>query len=448
MPARCPAPGPGAVARPPPCPSLTRHPPVPGPLGPDRPPAPSASPSLRAEALRPRRRGRHPFLHRPHRPALPTPARTRQAVHRPLGRSPVLTVLTGATGFFGSHLLIRLLQRPGEVTALVRQDGDAGRRRLEHALRATGEPLPEDLHTRVRLLRADLTEPLLGLSPERHRELAGQADVIWHNAAVIDLAAPLEQVMRVNVEGTRRVLELASAAPGPLPRVLYTSSSYVAGGRLEGTVLEDDLDDRYGFRTPYEQSKYAAEQAVRGWAHDRNHPVTVLRPSVLTTDRALPRNAPLHPLAEVGARLSLLSRLGPSRLFPGATPDTPAVVEVPGRADAMMNLVPVEYAAEASVHVALRTPQRLVETFHLTHPRETPVSACLDAMRDLCPWLDLRVGPDAPSHTSEHGTQQLAQLLGGIHPYTRLHRTYDRTALLDALGHALPDPPAPDRNYL
>ncbi|WP_399084076.1 SDR family oxidoreductase [Streptomyces sp. BBFR2] len=361
----------------------------------------------------------------------------------------MLTVLTGATGFFGSHLLIRLLRYPGEVIALVRQDGAAGRRRLEDALRATGEPLPDDLHSRVRLIRADVTEPLLGLSPETHRDLASRTGTIWHNAAVIDLAAPLEQVTRVNTEGTRRVLELASAAaPGPLPRILYTSTSYVAGGRLEGTVLEDDLDDSHGFLTPYEQSKHSTEQSLRDWAHAHSHPVTVLRPSVLTTDRALPRKAPLHPFAEVGARLALLARLGPSRLVPGASADNPMVVEVPGRTDARMNLLQVEYAAEASVQIALRPAKRLVETFHVTHPRETPVAVCLDAMRDLCPWLDVRLRPDAPAPVTEEGVQQLTHLLGGIHPYTQLHRSYDRTALLDALDHALPEPPEPDRAYL
>jgi dihydroflavonol-4-reductase len=360
----------------------------------------------------------------------------------------VLTVLTGATGFFGSHLLVRLLRRPGQVTALVRQDGETGWRRLESALRATGEPLPGDLRERVRLERADIAEPLLGLTPERHRELARGMDALWHSAADIDLVAPGDRLTRVNVEGTRRVLDLAAAAPANALRVVLISTAFVAGGRLEGTVREDELDDRHGFLTRYEASKYAAERVARGWAREHGRPVTVLRPAVLVTDRPLPVGAPRHPLADVGARLSMLARHDPSRLFPGTAPGGPVVVRVPGREDAVLNLLPVEYAAQAAVRVATREPASLVETFHLTHPYGTPVRGCLDAMRDVCPWLDVQLTPDtAPGSLGPTG-QRVAGLLGGIHPYTSGRRRYDRTTLLAALAGAVRDPAPLDARYL
>ncbi|MFI1184270.1 SDR family oxidoreductase [Streptomyces sp. NPDC020799] len=307
----------------------------------------------------------------------------------------MLTVFTGATGFLGSHLLVRFLRHPGQVTALVRQDGEEGWQRLERALLATGQPMPGELRKRVRLERADIAEPLLGLSPERHGELAQQADAIWHSAAAIELVAPVEHLTRVNVEGTRRVLDLAAAARGRRPRVVLVSSAYVAGGRLEGTVREDELDDRHGFLTPYEASKYAAEQVARVWAHAHDHPVTVLRPGVLLTDRRLPAGAPRHPLADVGARLSVLARHDPSRLFPGTVPGGSLRWKIPGRDDAVLNLLPIEYAARAAAHIALREPARLVETFHLTHPYNTPVRDCLDVMRGICPWLDVRIDSQA-----------------------------------------------------
>ncbi|MET7568981.1 SDR family oxidoreductase [Streptomyces sp. NPDC005492] len=366
----------------------------------------------------------------------------------------MLTVLTGATGFLGSHLLVRLLRHPGEVTALVRRDGEAGWQRLERALAATGEPVPDDLRTRVRLERADLAEPLLGLTPDRHRELARQADAVWHSAATLDLATSLDDLAEVNVEGTRRVLDLAAASPGPLPRVVVVSSAYVAGGRLEGTVREDELDDSQGFLTPYEESKHAAEQVVHAWAREHRHPVTVLRPAVLTTDRPLPSGAPRHPLAEAGARLALLARLDRSRLFPGTgiDSDDPLTVPIPGHEGAGLNLVQVEYAAEAAVRLALRAPDpapdRLVETFHLTHPRDTPVRDCLAVMRELCPWLEPRIDPRATLRSLGPGESALLRAMGGVHAYTYVRRRYDRTALLGALKGCVPDPPAPDIRYL
>ncbi|SEP69646.1 thioester reductase domain-containing protein [Streptomyces sp. yr375] len=360
----------------------------------------------------------------------------------------MLTVLTGATGFLGSHLLAQLLRRPGQVTALVRQGGDAGWQRLERALRATGEGVPDDLRARVRLERADVAEPFLGLAPERHRELAGQADAVWHSAAVIDLVAPDSSLARVNVDGTRHVLDLVAAAPGRRPRVVLVSTAYVAGGRLDGTVREDELDDRHGFLTPYEASKHAAEQVARAWAREHRHPVTVLRPGVLVSDRALPAGASRHPLAETGARLSVLARHDPSRLVPGATPGHPLAVRIPGRADAVLNLLPVEYAARAAARLALREPAAPVETFHLTHPYDTPVRACLDVMRDVCPWLDVRIDPQAAPGPLDPAVQRLAGLMGGIHAYTFVRRRYDRSALLAALAGAVPDPVPLNTRYL
>ncbi|MFJ5302643.1 SDR family oxidoreductase [Streptomyces sp. NPDC088350] len=360
----------------------------------------------------------------------------------------MLTLLTGATGFLGSHLLAQLLRRPGQVTALVRQDGEGGWQRLERALRATGEAVPDDLRARVRLERADIAEPLLGLTPERHRELAGQADAVWHSAAAIDLVAPDHRLARVNVDGTRHVLDLAAAAPGHRPRVVLVSTAYVAGGRLDGTVRESELDDSHGFLTPYEASKYAAEQVARAWARTHRRPVTVLRPGILVSDRPLPAGAPRHPLAEAGARLSMLARRDPSRLVPEATPGRPLPVRIPGREDAVLNVLPVEYAARAAARLALREPAAPVETFHLTHPHDTPVRECLDLMRDVCPWLDVRIDPQAVPGPLDPAVRRLAGLMGGIHAYTSVRRRYDRGGLLEALAGAVPDPIPLDARYL
>ncbi|MFH9426351.1 SDR family oxidoreductase [Streptomyces sp. NPDC017529] len=354
----------------------------------------------------------------------------------------MLIALTGATGFLGSHLVARFLARGADVVALVRDDGPSGRHRLWRALDATGAPLPADRERRVRLRTVDLARPGLGLSTPDRRELAATVDEWWHSAALIDLAADLRSLHPVNVDGTRHLLDFLHRS-GARGRVVHISTAFVAGGRLEGLVKETDFSDRHGFLTPYEQTKYLAEEFVRAWAHRHDRPVTVLRPAVLVTSRCRPPAAPRHPLSEIGSRLSLLSR---SQTFWPTVSAAPGPLRFPGRPDATVNLLPVEHAAEVMSRLLGRAPLTYTDTFHLTHPQDTPVQWVLTAARQLWPRLDVRLDP-ACTHLGP-AQRALADITGGITAYSRVHRRYDRTLLRRALSPAVPPPPGLDMAYL
>src|SRR5579875_3123982 len=98
------------------------------------------------------------------------------------------TLVTGATGFIGSHVARLLVERGDDVTATVR---------------ATS-PLPalealEDLQ--VRCVRADL------LDRRSIRRAMRGVDRVFHVAGLTDLRAPRARMFAVAVEGTRIVLE-------------------------------------------------------------------------------------------------------------------------------------------------------------------------------------------------------------------------------------------------
>lgn len=60
-------------------------------------------------------------------------------------------------------------------------------------------------------METDLGRPALGLSAAAFQRLADELDVIWHSAGNINLDDDLDSLRRVNVEGTRNMLELAAA---------------------------------------------------------------------------------------------------------------------------------------------------------------------------------------------------------------------------------------------
>jgi len=186
-------------------------------------------------------------------------------------------LLTGFPGFLGSELVRRILARPGrtKVVCLVQAKFAAlATRRVEEI--AGGDSRRA---ARIELLEGDITAPGLGL--EDPAATARGLTEIFHLAAVYDLAVARELALRVNLEGTRHVLDLAALAPR-LERFQYVSTCYVSG-RHAGIFRESDLERGQEFNNFYEETKYLAEVAVRERMED-GLPATIYRPGIVVGD--------------------------------------------------------------------------------------------------------------------------------------------------------------------
>jgi thioester reductase-like protein len=106
---------------------------------------------------------------------------------------------------------------------------------------------------------------------------------IYHLAAVYDLSVGRELGMRVNVVGTRHVLDFAERCTS-LRRFHYVSTCYVSG-RYDGVFGENDLDRGQHFNNFYEETKFLAEVEVRNRIAT-GLPATIYRPSVVVGDSA------------------------------------------------------------------------------------------------------------------------------------------------------------------
>jgi thioester reductase-like protein len=205
---------------------------------------------------------------------------------------------------------------------------------------------------RVFTVRGELTSPGLGLG--RNREaLTERVCEIVHSAASVSFELGLEASRAINVEGTRRVLELAAscqAAPGGLRRMTHVSTAYVAGERA-GCFSEDDLDVGQGFRNSYERSKFEAETLIAKWRS--RLPITVARPSIIVGERASGWTASFNVL------------YWPLRAFSRG-----AYLAVPARASAPVDVVPVDYVSEA-IFALSQAPHAVGATFHVTAGRHT-----------------------------------------------------------------------------
>jgi NADH dehydrogenase len=220
-------------------------------------------------------------------------------------------LLTGASGFVGSHVLPALLEAGHTVRALTR---DA---RAEESVRGR---LTDDLHDRVTFARGDVT------GPDARGRLAGAMtglDTVVHLVAIPRDFARGRDLERVNVGGTTAVL--AAMADAGVRRIVH----------LGGLGVTDDP------RLHFASSKARGEAAVASAGLDH----TILKPSILWGERD-----------------------GFFNILAGLVRMSPGVVPVPGRGDARFQPLWIGDLARAVVR-CLEDPATIGRSFELGGPR-------------------------------------------------------------------------------
>ena len=238
-----------------------------------------------------------------------------------------LLLVTGATGFLGMHLVRQLLDRnPGLSLGLLIRDkpGQSGQKRAESFL-------PESHLRRVQVFSGDVSLPNLGLDATTRQQLTSEVTRVIHSAATVRFDHTLDEARQTNVEGTRHILDFAAATRN-LRSFAYVGTAYVAGER-NGLVLENELAIGQGYRNTYEQSKSEAEALVRSRLDSL--PGIILRPSIIVGD------------SRTGVTSSFKMMYWPLKIYARGLWRT-----VPGYPDAVLDIVPVDFVADAIAQAA------------------------------------------------------------------------------------------------
>ncbi|MFB4287473.1 NAD-dependent epimerase/dehydratase family protein [Nonomuraea sp. ATR24] len=177
-----------------------------------------------------------------------------------LSPRPARVVVTGGSGFIGSHLVERLIARGDEVTVF-----DSG-------------PLPETqrmARAHARLVLGDVRDP-----GDLARAVGKGVDVVYHLAAVVGvdqyLARPLD-VIDINFQGTRNVLEAAARAGA---RVVVASTSEVFGKNPAVPWTEEAdrvLGSTSADRWTYSSAKALTEHLTFAFGRQHGLETTVVR---------------------------------------------------------------------------------------------------------------------------------------------------------------------------
>jgi dihydroflavonol-4-reductase len=165
------------------------------------------------------------------------------------------TLVTGGTGLIGSHVTRALVERGDEVRVTCRP-----RSKLDNIADLDVELVPCDVTDRRQVRRA----------------LEG-VDRLFHVAGMTSLRAGADTMFRVNVQGTRIVLEEALEAG--VERVVFTSSVAAIGPAPRGTRADERQVFRAGrFGIPYVNAKHEAEREALRLAA-AGLPVVIVNPA-------------------------------------------------------------------------------------------------------------------------------------------------------------------------
>ena len=263
--------------------------------------------------------------------------------------------VTGATGFIGRRLVKALLARRGTTVSFLVRAGSEGK--VAALLEDWGAT-----KARAIAVTGDLTAKKLGLPAETLKAMKGQIDAVFHLAAVYDLAADADSQVRVNIEGTRNLVEFARAVDA---RHLHHVSSIAAAGLYEGVFREDMFDEAENLEHPYFSTKHESEKIVRT---ESKVPWTVYRPAFVVGDST---TGAMDKIDGPYYFFKLIQRM---RQF--LPPWMPSVGLEGGR----INIVPVDFVVQCIDHISHLHGKHAItgKAFHLVDPAGYRVGDVLD----------------------------------------------------------------------
>ena len=259
--------------------------------------------------------------------------------------------VTGATGFIGRYLVSNLLKRTGMVHVLVRKDSQ---KKFDTIAKQAGWDLK-----RITVVNGDMTKPKCGLTPAQVRNLSGKVKHFFHLAAIYDLSASAEAQQAANIDGTQHALDLGVAIKAG---VFHHTSSIAAAGLYPGIFREDMFDEAEGLDDPYLRTKHDSEGLVR---NEKRLKWRIYRPGMVVGHS---QTGQIDKIDGPYYFFTLIKKL--REVLPPWMP-------VLGIEGGRINIVPVDFVADAMDHIAHK-PKLDGHTFHLTDPEPLRVGEVLN----------------------------------------------------------------------
>jgi nucleoside-diphosphate-sugar epimerase len=287
-------------------------------------------------------------------------------------------VVTGATGFVGSHLAAGILGGDADVIVIClarHKGGRSARERTLEAIRGAfsdgeGHEEPEGWTRRVIVIDHDLCAGGSGVCRiAAHSGRSFRVGAFWHCAASVEFTGQRGgTVWRANVDGLRGAVLLAEEFGSMVFN--HVSTAYVAG-RLTGRIAEVVDPRPRAYNNIYEESKHLCEYIVAKHCGASTMGYRIFRPSIVIGHSRTHRSsggAGLYQAVDCVDRFARAMRARSSDVFRGRT------LKVQVDREGTLDLMPVDVAVAEMLDLAALGSRTLGQVFHVTS--ESPVRAC------------------------------------------------------------------------
>lgn len=330
--------------------------------------------------------------------------------------------VTGFPGFIAGRLIERLA-REGHNFLLLVQPELAPKAQTDLARIAADAKVPAE---RFRIVEGDIRDENLALSPWDRELVREEASIVFHLAAIYDLAVKQDVAFVVNIDGTHNVNRFVQSLRH-LRRYHYVSTCYVAGKRT-GVIYEDELKHDAGFRNYYEQSKHLAELEVE--ALKQEFPVTIHRPAVVCGDSKTGETAKFDGVYYL---INYLLRM----------PRAISLFNI-GNESVSLNLVPVDFVVDAMAALS-KDDNSIGKTVQLADPAPLSTHELFDKIANTIHGRGSRMG--FPTRIVELFLRSpfsppITRLPHHAVPYFFIKQTYDTAVSSELLAkHDVQCPP-------
>lgn len=213
------------------------------------------------------------------------------------------------------------------------------------------------LRSSVRVVVGDVSIMHLGFSSEEYRFLLKNVTDIYHLAAIYYPGTPDDVIRRVNIGGTKNIIQFASETEKNAP-LNYLSTCMVFENH-SGLVSEEPVRDPV-FTHFINKSKYIAESLIMA---EKSIPSRIFRAPMIGGDSVTGETERLDGFYALIYLLMLT--------------DMKIPIPLPHQGRAPLNIVPIDYLVKVMYYISQR-PESLRNIFHIVDPNPVSIRTALE----------------------------------------------------------------------
>jgi len=268
-------------------------------------------------------------------------------------------LLTGSTGSLGSHVLVKLLQRPDVQRVYCLNRSYDAETRQKHAFERDHGSLVD--FDKAEFLQADFSLARFGLEEKVYERLLSSVTLFIHSAWSVNFNLPLSTYARTHIAGTRHVVDFAAASVHNSSITFVSSiasagnwNSVVQGGPAVPESITSLFDRSIPLSQGYGESKHVAGEILAIASYRLGIRTAIVRASQLAGPSAQANGAAWN-------RHEWLPSLVHASKVMKKLPRTLGTME-------QLDWVPMDVAGATLVDIATAPASESVHVYHLANP--------------------------------------------------------------------------------